>query len=119
MGVMHTITKPADNVLWVKVSGKLTKEEYAELVPAWEEMIERHGRLRLLFQMEPEFTGWEPLAAWDDAKFSVSHRNDIEKVALVGAKKWNEIVAKVGKLLVNSEVKFFEEADAALDWVKS
>ena len=108
---MHTINPPVDNVLWVKVNGKLTKEEYAELVPSWEQMIARHGKLRLLFQMEPGFTGWEAAAAWDDLKFSLSHRNELERVALVGAKKWHEYVAKLGSLLVNSQVRFFEESE--------
>jgi hypothetical protein len=117
---MHDIKPSVDNVMWVKVNGKLTKEEYADLIPSWETMIARYGKLRLLFQMEPGFTGWEPFAAWDDAKFSISHRNEMEKVALVGAKKWHEYVAKVGALLVTSGVKFFEESelDAAQRWLR-
>ncbi len=98
-------------MLWVKVSGKLTRQEYADLVPSWETMIARHGKLRLLFQMEPGFTGWEPAAAWDDLKFSLSHRNELERVAMAGEKNWQDWVAKLGALLVNSEVRFFEEAE--------
>ena len=117
---MHEIKPPEGNVLWVKVNGKLTREEYAELVPSWEQMIARHGKLRLLFQMEPGFTGWEPVAAWDDLKFSLSHRNELERVAMVGAKKWHELAAKLGALLVNSEVRFFGEAEVeeALRWLR-
>ena len=118
---MHTINPPVDNVLWVKVSGKLSKEEYADLVPSWEQMIARHGKLRLLFQMEPGFTGWEAGAAVNDIKFSFSHRNDLERVALVGNKKWEEWVAKLGKLLVNSEVRYFpdSELDDAQEWLRA
>ncbi|HEX4085047.1 MAG TPA: STAS/SEC14 domain-containing protein [Chthoniobacteraceae bacterium] len=118
---MHTINPPVDNILWVKVSGKLSKEEYADLVPSWEQMIARHGKLRLLFQMEPGFTGWEPGAALDDVKFSVSHRNDLERVAMVGNKKWEEWVSKIGKMLVNSEVRYFEdsELEQAQEWLRA
>jgi hypothetical protein len=117
---MHTINPPVDNVLWVKVSGKLSKEEYADLVPSWEAMMARYGKLRLLFQMEPGFTGWEPVAAWDDFKFSLSHRNEIERVAMVGDKKWQETVTKLGSLLVNSKVRYFEEAELheAQKWLR-
>jgi hypothetical protein len=117
---MHTINPPVDNVLWVKVSGKLTKEEYADLVPSWEQMIARHGTLRLLFQMEPGFTGWQPAAALDDLKFSMTHRNEIERIALVGNKKWEEWVAKLGKLLVHCDVRYFPdtELDAAQRWLR-
>jgi hypothetical protein len=117
---MHTINPPVDNVLWVKVNGKLTKEEYADLVPSWEAMMARYGNLRLLFQMEPGFEGWEPMAAWDDMKFSVSHRNEMDRVAVVGAKKWHEFVAKLGSLMVNSQVRYFEETqlDEAQRWLR-
>jgi hypothetical protein len=117
---MHTIAPAVDNVLWVKVSGKLSREEYEDLVPSWEKMIAEYGKLRLLFQMEPTFHGWGPFAAWDDVKFSVAHRDEIERVALVGAKQWHELVAKLGKLLVNSEVRYFEEGelDDAQRWLR-
>jgi hypothetical protein len=117
---MHTINPPLDNVLWVKVTGKLSKEEYADLVPSWERMIARYGKLRLLFQMEPGFEGWEPMAAWDDLKFSLSQQNEIERVAMVGAKKWHEFAAKLGALLVDSEVRYFDdsEIDAAQRWLR-
>ena len=117
---MHEIKPPLDNVLWVKVSGKLTKEEYADLVPSWEKMIASHGKLRLLFQMEPGFTGWEPMAAWDDVKFSLSHQNELERVAMVGDKKWHELVTKLGSMLVNCDVRFYEEpqVDEALAWLR-
>ena len=117
---MHTINPPVDNVLWVKVNGKLSKEEYAELVPSWEQMIARYGKFRLLFQMEAGFDGWEPLAAWDDLKFSVSHRNEMERVAIVGDKKWETLVAKLGAVLVNSEVRYFDDSrlDAAQQWLR-
>jgi hypothetical protein len=108
---MHTINPPVDNVLWVKVSDKLTRQEYAELVPSWEQMIARHGKLRLLFQMEPGFKGWQPTAAWEDLKFSVTHRNELERVALVGERKWEAWVTKLGGMLVDADVRFFESAD--------
>jgi len=117
---MHEIKPPVDNVLWVKVNGTLSKQEYADLVPAWEAMIAKFGKLRLLFQMEPGFTGWGPLAACNDVKFSVSNRNEIERVAMVGAKKWHEYAAKLGAFLVNSEVQYFDdsELDAAQRWLR-
>jgi hypothetical protein len=117
---MHTIEPPTGNVLKVKVSGKLTREEYADLVPSWEQIIGRHGKFRLIFEMEPGFEGWEPMAAWDDMKFTVSHRNELERVAMVGEKKWQEFATKLGKLLAGCDVRFFprEEMATAERWVE-
>jgi hypothetical protein len=113
------MTPPAGNVLWLKVSGKLSREEYADLVPKWEQVIAQCGSMRLLFQLEPGFSGWQPLAAFDDLKFSLAHRDDIERVAVVGEKRWHES-AKLWSLLVNSEVRYFEQfqLDEAQEWLR-
>jgi len=118
---MHEIKPPIDDVLWVKVSGTLSNEDYADLVPSREKMIARFGKLKLLFEMEPGFTGWEPMAVWDDLKFSFSHRNDLERVAIVGSKKWEELAGKLWSALVQTEVKYFEqgEAEEALAWLRA
>jgi hypothetical protein len=118
---MHEIKPPIDDVLWVKVSGTLSKEDYADLVPSWEKMIARFGKLKLLFEMEPGFTGWGPIAGWDDLKFSVSHRNDLDRVAIVGSKNWEETAGKLWSALVQTEVKYFEqgETEKALAWLRA
>ncbi len=117
---MHQILPAKGNVHWVRVSGKLTREDYADLVPRWERMLEGHGRIRLLFEMAPDFEGWEPGAAWDDAKFSVSNRERLERVAMVGDKKWEQWAAKAGALLVKAEVRFFDSSnlESAVLWLK-
>jgi len=117
---MHVIEPEVDNVMRVKVSGKLTREEYADLVPKWEQAIAIHGKLRLLFEMEPGFTGWEPTAAFEDLKFSLSHRSDLERVAMVGEKKWEQFVATAAKLLLNFDVRYFDQSqvDQALTWLR-
>ena len=117
---MHQTLPPDGNVRWVKVTGKLTHEDYTKLIPSWEKMGALHGRFRLLFEMEPGFEGWQPGAAWDDVKFSVSHRESFERVAMVGEKKWMELAAKAGALLIKAEVRFFDSADLeeARRWLK-
>lgn len=44
-------------VLVVKMSGKLTKEDYREFVPGVERLIKQHGKLRILCEMH-DFHGW-------------------------------------------------------------
>jgi hypothetical protein len=104
---MHTVVSTDGNIIWVRVSEKLTKEDYGELIPAWENMIKMHGKMRLVFDMQ-NFHGWEPVAAWDDLKFSVEHSEKVEKVAMIGDKKWEEWVAKLGSMLSKAQVRFFE-----------
>lgn len=106
---MHKITAEEGNLLRVDVSGKLTQDDYDELIPAWKKMIARHGSMRLLFVMT-DFHGWEPGAAWDDFRFDREHGAQVERVAMVGEKKWQEWISKLGALFAATEVKYFEYA---------
>ena len=110
------------NILGVKGIGKLTDLDYKNiLVPRLEGMIKDYKKIRCLFLMSEEFHGWELEAAWDDAKFGVQHRNDFEKVAVVGGPRWVEWGTKLAALIMSGEVKTFssEQLDEAWDWVKS
>jgi hypothetical protein len=67
------------------------------------------GPIKLLVLLE-NFTGWERAAAWDDTDFFFSHRNDIEKIAVVGNPRWEaEVLAFSGAGLRKGPVKFFPE----------
>src|SRR5579863_8238691 len=81
--------KNTTKVLAVRVSGKLTKEDYERFVPEFERLVKEHGKIRVLFEMT-DFHGWEAGALWQDIKFDVKHFTDIERLAMVGDKKWEK-----------------------------
>lgn len=109
---MHKIIKEEGNLLRVDVSGKLTQADYDELVPSWKRMIARHGSMRLLLVMT-DFLGWDPAAAWEDFRFDWEHGKQVERVAMVGEKKWQEWMTKLGAIIAATEVKYFDHADLA------
>lgn len=74
-------------ILEVRVSGKLTHEDYKTLVAAFERLVKEHGKLRVLFEMT-DFHGWDARALWDDIRFDLRHFSDIERLAMVGDKRW-------------------------------
>ncbi|MBN1554494.1 MAG: STAS/SEC14 domain-containing protein [Phycisphaerae bacterium] len=108
------------NIVKIKMSGKLTKEDYDTLVPESERAIERHGAIRVLFEMK-DFHGWEWAAAWEDLKFDMRHHADIEKLAMVGENKWEKWMATLCKPFTKAQVRYFpaEEIDQAEEWVRS
>ncbi|MBK5103706.1 MAG: STAS/SEC14 domain-containing protein [Burkholderiales bacterium] len=99
-------------ILVIHVSGKLVKEDYAHFVPEFERLVREHGTLRLLFDMSG-FHGWEASAAWEDLKFGVKHFADIERLAMVGEKKWQQGMATFCKPFTKAAVRYFDHADAA------
>jgi hypothetical protein len=100
-------------VLEVTASGKLTDEDYQQhFIPEIERLTKRHGKIRILFEMT-DFHGWEPKAAWDDFKLNLKHRHDIERVAMVGEKKWQHRLTEFAKPFTGATVRYFDHTDAA------
>ena len=99
-------------LLVVHVSGKLAKTDYEHFVPEFERLVQQHGKLRVLFDMT-SFHGWDAGALWEDTKFAVKHFNDIEKLAMVGEKKWQKGMATFCKPFTKATIQYFDHTDAA------
>lgn len=106
------------NVIHLKVSGKLTKEDYELFVPELEQWIERHGKIRILFDMV-DFHGWTVAACWEDTKLAFKHFSDIERIALIGDSAWEHGMAIFCRPFTAARVQYFEhdDRDKALAWV--
>ncbi|HUE17072.1 MAG TPA: STAS/SEC14 domain-containing protein [Planctomycetaceae bacterium] len=118
MDGLETIS--AGRVLEVRVTGKLTKESYQEFVPAVDEQIKEHGKLRILFVMV-DFHGWTASAMWEDLKFDLKHWKDIERLAIVGDKKWEKGMAAFCKPFTKAQIRYFDirQLEDARQWLES
>ena len=112
--------KAAGRILIVHATGKLTRADSQRLIPEADVMIAEHGKIRVLFVMD-DFHGWEPGAMWDEFKFGVQHHNDVERVAIVGDRKWEEWIAIASRPFTSAEVRYFDLADflEARAWIES
>lgn len=109
------------NVIGVRVTGKLKKEDYERLEPWLEKEVERHGKLRALVLMD-DFEGWDSLsAAWEDLKIDVRYNKYVDRVAMVGDATWQKWVTKLSDPLAHAELKYFEKSqlDEAWAWVRA
>jgi hypothetical protein len=94
------------------ISGKLVKEDYGRFVSEFERLVRQHGKLRVLFDMS-NFRGWDAGAAWEDIKFDIKHFADIERLAMVGDKKWQHGMATFFKPFTKATTRYFDHADVA------
>jgi hypothetical protein len=99
-------------ILVVYVSGKLVIADYENFVPEFERLVRQHGKLRVLFDMT-SLHGWEVGAMWEDTKFAIKHFSDIERLAMVGEKKWQQRMATFCKPFTKATVQYFDHTDAA------
>jgi hypothetical protein len=106
-------------VLELHLTGKLAREDYETFVPVVERLVEQHGKIRLLVEMH-DFHGWTAGALWEDTKFAVQYFSDIERLAVVGEKQWQEGLSLFSKPFTAAVVRYFDhsKADEARAWLR-
>lgn len=107
-------------VLGLTASGQVTAEDYETVViPAVEAALKAHDKIRLLYHIGPEWTGFTAGAMWDDAKVGLAHRAAWEKVAVVTDVPWIHAGVKYFGFTIPGEVRLFgnEALGEAKEWV--
>lgn len=79
-----------EGVITIKISGKLTQPELAEVQKSAGELIQQQGRGRFLILVE-NFQGTAPEGNWGDLSFQARFDSLIEKIAIVGDKPLEEL----------------------------
>jgi len=118
--MMDIIENMPSNVVAVSVQDQVTGDDYDKvLTPLVVEKLKDHDKIRMLYHMGPEFTGFTAAALWDDAKLGVSHIRAFEKVAVVSDVHWVANAAKIFGIFVPCPVKLYanEAMDEAKAWV--
>ena len=110
------LVQTSGNLIGMRISGKLTKDDYAQLGPWLRERIERYGKLRVLVEMHA-FEGWDSLGAlWEDLKLDVRFNREVERVAMVGEKRWQEWATRLSKPFVKGTIKYFDHGELEQAW---
>jgi hypothetical protein len=109
-----------DNVLGFSAKGKVTANDYEEvLIPSVEALFARQDKVRLVYRLGDEFTGFEAGAMWDDAKVGLKHLGGWERVAVVSDVEWIRAGMRLFGLVMPGSVRVFANADIdeAMRWV--
>ena len=116
---MLEIVEADAGVVALRAAGRVTREEFRELMPPLEEAIARHRPIRLLCDLTG-WTGLEPGALWEDLMFTLRHGRDIGRMAVVTDRRWIERWVGFTAGLVRIEARCFapHERDAARAWVR-
>jgi hypothetical protein len=116
---VELVQEAGGQVLRVRITEELAQGDYALFVPEIERLIAQYGKVRLLVEMV-NFRGWTAGALWQDIKFDVKHFRDIERLALVGEKRWQKNMAAFCKPFTSAEIRYFDrsETNLARAWVE-
>ena len=109
------------NIVNVRVTGRLSDDDYKIFVPRMESLIQQWGRLRMLFEMVDDFQGWDLSSAWQEFKFQAKHMKDVKRVAVVGNKKWEQWATAISRMFTGTDVRYFDESavSEARDWIST
>lgn len=107
------------NIFYTIVREKVTEEDFNKLKPALEKVIAENEKVRWYYEME-NFDGWEVKTFFEDTQFSLSHRNDFERIAMTGEKKWQEWMTDFMKPFTSADIRYFskDERDNARKWIE-
>ena len=133
----HVDEEVHENVLEIRLHGKLNRSDYEQFVPESEKLMLKYGRIRLLMIMDA-FHGWDAGALWDAVKWNSRHFSQIERLAVVGEKPievrntsgafdlgvsrevhWQKWMTNFSRPFTNAEVRYFahDELDTARAWI--
>jgi hypothetical protein len=109
-----------EDVLAVEASGKLTHEDYqAHLIPKADELIQKYGKIKLLYFIGDDFDGFELSALWDDTAYGLRHWSDVTHIALVTDQSWMQSMLTMFAPFFPGEVKIFTTnmLEQAKEWI--
>ena len=107
-----------------KVTGTVTADEVKAFEPQIETAIGDRGKrtIGILADLSA-MTGVEWAARWEEIRFLAKYAEHIERVAIVGAHKWENVKAEIlaGTVLVQAETRYYHGPEMlhAWHWVKT
>jgi hypothetical protein len=109
--------------LGFRISGKISRDEYHELLAPVLEALDRGEHVRYLVATAPDFHGLDLGALWEDVKAAGSvglkHRSSWERFAVVTDKEWMRNAIAAFGWVSPGELRVFEpdQLDAAKAWL--
>ncbi len=111
-----------DNILAFTAHGQVTGEDYESvLIPAVEAKLKEHRKIRLLYHLDNDFSGFDAKALWDDTKVGFQHLTAWGKIAVVSDNKWILGATKIFGFIWPCPVKVFDNNHLveANEWIKA
>ncbi|BCG46587.1 hypothetical protein GEOBRER4_n1389 [Citrifermentans bremense] len=106
------INELPDDMLEFEARGEVTGADYRSvLIPAVEELLARQIKIRFLYHLGQEFTGFEAKAIWEDAKVGLQHLAAWERVAVVTDVGWIATAVKGFGFFMPGQVRIFSNDD--------
>jgi SpoIIAA-like len=121
--VIERVADLPAGVLGFRASGKITRDEYREMMKPIYATLEAGEKLNIYFELAGGFDGLDLGALWEDMRAAGSvglkHRSSWQRMALVTEKDWIRHAAAAVGPLAPGELRLFDpaETDRAKTWI--
>ena len=122
--MIERLKESGDRAFGLRVTGKVTAAEVEGFLPQLEFAIRDRGKrtIGILADLSA-MTGAELKARWEEIRFLSRFSEHIERVAVVGAGKWEDVKAEIlaGTVLIRAETRYYPASEIlhAWHWVKT
>jgi hypothetical protein len=106
----------------LKVIGRLSREDYQQVLEPMLDAARREGRrIRLLYEIGPEYEGFTPGAAWEDMRMGLASLRLFEGCAVVSDTGWVREATRFSAFMMPCPVRAFglAERGEAIAWLSS
>jgi hypothetical protein len=103
-----------DSVVAIACHGEVTGQDYdTVLIPAVEKALKTHDKVRLLYEIGPDFASYDAGAAWEDFKVGMEHFSRWERVAIITDIEWITLAMRLFSVFLPGAMRVYPTADAA------
>lgn len=114
------LNSTTEDVVALKVEGKIQKSDYDELHKHIETKTNDHQKINMYMELE-NIEGVTPKAALDDVMTYFKYVTDFGKIAVVGEEKWGSLIAGTSGEFYSAHIRFFtmKQKEQAKNWIEN
>jgi hypothetical protein len=117
--MLEKLSESSGPVVGYKVDGKVKAEDYQQLNSEVQALVDQYDEIYILLDLQ-EFAGEEAKAWLPDMKFGHRFHDKINKMAIVGDKRWEKWLAALADPFYAKDAELFhsDEVDKAWAWLR-
>lgn len=101
----------------VTVLGEFVLADYKEFEDMVRSTLAPGGKVSLLIDLR-QMAGFTVDVAWEDIKYTRSHPDDFDKIAVVTDSQWVIWSAWLSQMFINADLQVFDDGEEARGWLE-
>ena len=101
----------------VTVLGEFVLADYKEFEDMVRSTLVPSGNVNLLIDLR-QMAGFTVDVAWEDIKYTRSHPDDFDKIAVVTDSQWVIWNAWLSQMFINADLQVFDDGEEARGWLE-